>query len=62
MKTENSLIHELRNCKLRDYTTHIRDLIRWAGLARFVGPASSAKVTFIPVLHEKGLPGAAIFI
>ena len=49
-------------CKLRDYTTHSRDLVRWAGLARFVGPASSAEVTFIPVLHEKGLPGAAIFI
>ena len=34
-------------CKLLDNTTHIKSLITGAGLA------SSAKVTFIPVLHEK---------
>ena len=31
-------------------------------MSRAVGLASSNEVTFIGELHEKGLPGAAIFI
>ena len=49
-------------CKLCDNTTHRKGLVTWPGLARFVGLASSGKVTFIPVLHELGQPGATIFI
>ena len=41
---------------MRNNTTYNKGLITWTGLA------SSAEVTFIPVLHEKGQPGAAIFI
>ena len=42
---------------MRNNTTYNKDLITWTGLA------SSAEVTFIiPVLHEKGHPGVAIFI
>ena len=39
-----------------DNTTHTKDLITWVGLA------SSAKVTFIPLFYEKGQPGGTIFI
>ena len=46
-------------CKLRDNTTHSKGLITWAGLAVSVGPASSAEVTFIPVLPILEDPGAA---
>ena len=46
-------------CKLRDNTTHSKCLITWAGLAVSVGPASSAEVTFIPVLPILEDPGAA---
>ena len=42
--------------------SHSKGLITWAGLARFVGLATSAEVTFIPVLREKGQPRAAIFM
>ena len=41
-------------CKLRGNTSHSERLITLAGLA------SSTEVTFIPVLHEPGQPGAAI--
>ena len=41
---------------MRNNTTYNKGLITWTGLA------SSAEVTFIPVLHEKGKSGAAIFI
>ena len=41
---------------MRNNTTYNKGLITWTGLA------SSAEVTFIPVLHEKGQSGAAIFI
>ena len=41
---------------MRNNTTYNKGLITWTGLA------SSAEVTFIPVLLEKGQPGAAIFI
>ena len=41
-------------CKLLDKTTHSERLITWVGLGWFVALDSSAKVTFIPVLHEKG--------
>ena len=33
-----------------------------SGLSRFVGLASSAEVTFIPVLHELGESRVTIFI
>ena len=41
---------------MRNNTTYNKGLITWTGLA------SSAEVTFFPVLHEKGKSGAAIFI
>ena len=41
---------------MRNNTTYNKGLITWTGLA------SSAEVTFISVLHEKGKSGAAIFI
>ena len=35
-------------CKLRDDTTHSKGLIKWPGLAWFVGQAVCAEVTVIP--------------
>ena len=52
-KTANS---KAFTCKLCYNATHSRGLNTWAGLD------SSAKVTFIPVLHEKCQPGVASFI
>ena len=47
---------------MRDNTTDSKVLITWAGPTRFVGQVSTAEVTFILVLHDKGQPVVAIFI
>ena len=52
-KTANS---KAFSCKLRDNTTYSKVLITWARPTRFVGLASTAEVTFILVLHDKGQP------